>query len=57
MNEEIYEEILNELDESDERFILVDFEQEKPELLFRWEYAHESLTEADSVFRINFADS
>lgn len=52
MKEEIdWEEVLSELDDIDEKFIVVDYEIEKIEPKFRWEYAHESLTEGDSVFR------
>lgn len=51
-----HEDILALLDEYDERFILVDYEQEKPEVAFRWEYQHESLSEIDSCFRKIHAD-
>lgn len=49
--ENIYEEILSELDEEDEKRIIVDYEVEKAEPAFRWEYAHEHLTEYGSIFR------
>lgn len=52
MKEEIdWEEILSELDLEDEKFIIVDYDNEKPEIKFRWEYQFEHLTEGDSVFR------
>jgi hypothetical protein len=52
MKEDIdWEELLFELDLEDEKFIIVDYDNEKIEPKFRWEYAHESVTESDSVFR------
>lgn len=53
MNED---EFLEELDEEDEKRIIVDYEVEKVEPRFRWEYAHESSTEVGSVFRRNWPD-
>lgn len=54
--QEIYEELLSELDWEDEKYILVDYDTEQAEVKFRWEYAHESTSEADSVFRKNLPD-
>lgn len=55
MNEEqqkqFYEDLLSDLDLEDEKYIIVDYDVEKPEVRFRWEYAHESSSEHDSVFR------
>lgn len=50
------DEYLEELDFDDEKRIIIDFEKEKPEPRFRWEYAHESITEIGSVFRDNWPD-
>lgn len=47
----LYEELLNELDEEDEKRVLINYEVEKVEPRFRWEFQHESITEYDSVFR------
>lgn len=40
----------NELDEQDLKYILEE-ECETREIKFRWEWAHESLSESDSIFR------
>lgn len=54
MNEnEVYKEVLDyleQLDEDDKRFILVNYDEEEVEPTFRFEYQFESLTESDSVF-------
>lgn len=44
------EEQYNNLDSFDLRYILED-EDEQQEIRFRWEYAHESTTQSDSIFR------
>jgi hypothetical protein len=52
--EETYKEVvefLEQLDEEDRKFVLVDYETEEVEVQWRFEYQHESTTEADSVFR------
>lgn len=57
MNEETdWEKVLADLDLSvldieDESYVIVDYDAEKIEPKFRWEYAHESCTEFGSVFR------
>ena len=51
-----YEDILELLDDYDERFIIVDYEQEETEVAFRWENQHESITEVDTYFRKIHAD-
>ena len=51
MTEHEYEEILEYLDDQDRQYILVDYDIEEPSATFRWEYAHEGITESDSVFR------
>ena len=48
---------LEQLDEQDRKFILVDYDIEEPEPDFLWEYCYESSTEIDSVFRFVPADS
>lgn len=51
--DEVYKEVLDyleQLDEDDKRFILVNYDEEEVEPTFRWEYQFESLTESDSVF-------
>ena len=48
---------LEQLDEQDKKFILIDYDIEEPEPDFLWEYCHESSTEIDSVFRFVPADS
>lgn len=51
--DEVYKEVLDyleQLDEEDKRFILVNYDEEEAEPTFRWEYQFESLTESDSVF-------
>ena len=50
-------EFLEQLDEQDKRFILIDYDIEEPEPDFLWEYSQESITEIDSVFRYVPADS
>lgn len=45
----------NDLDSFDLHYILEEDEELK-ETKFRWEWAHESLTEAESVFRSIFPD-
>ena len=61
MNEnEVYKEVLDyleQLDEDDKRFILVNYDEEEVEPTFRWEYQFESLTESDSVFSKRKHDS
>jgi hypothetical protein len=49
-------EFLEQLDEEDRKFVLVDYETEEAETSFRWEYQCESLSEADSVFRRIYPD-
>lgn len=56
MNDEVYKEVLDfleQLDEEDKRFILVNYDEEEVEPTFRFEYQFESLTESDSVFKKN----
>ena len=48
---------LEQLDEQDKKFILIDYDIEEPEPDFLWEYCYESSTEIDSVFRFVPADS
>lgn len=48
---ELYEDILSDLDAEDEKYIIIDYDNEYTEPSWRWEYSHESLTEADSIFR------
>lgn len=53
-NDDTYKEVLDyleQLDEEDKRFILVNYDEEEVESTFRFEYQFESLTESDSVFR------
>lgn len=61
MNEnEVYREVLDyleQLDEDDKRFILVNYDEEEVEPTFRFEYQFESLTESDSVFSKRKHDS
>ena len=55
-NEETYKEVLDfleQLDEEDKRFILINYDEEEVEPTFRFEYQFESLTEIDSVFKKN----
>ena len=55
-NDEIYKEVLDfleQLDEEDKKFILVNYDEEEVEATFRFEYQFESLTESDSVFKKN----
>ena len=55
-NDEVYNEVLEfleQLDEEDKRFILVNYDEEEIEPAFRFEYQFESLTESDSVFKKN----
>lgn len=55
-NDEIYKEVLdflNQLDEEDKKFILVNYDEEEVEPTFRFEYQFESITESDSVFKKN----
>lgn len=47
---------LEQLDEDDRKYILVDYEQEDIEVKFRWEYMHESTSEPDSIFRKIYPD-
>ena len=57
--EQIQKEVLDfleQLDEQDKRFILINYDIEEPEPDFLWEYSHESVTEIDSVFRYVPAD-
>lgn len=57
--EQIQKEVLDfleQLDEEDRKYILVDYECEEAETKFRWEYMHESTSEADSVFRRIYPD-
>ena len=44
---------LEQLDEEDKRFILVNYDEEEIEPTFRFEYQFESLTESDSIFKKN----
>lgn len=57
MNDEgTYKEVLDfleQLDEEDKRFILINYDEEEVEPTFRFEYQFESLTESDSVFKKN----
>ena len=55
-NDEIYKEVLDfleQLDEDDKRFILINYDEEEIEPTFRFEYQFESLTESDSIFKKN----
>lgn len=55
-NQDIYKEVLDfleQLDEEDKKFILVNYDEEEVEPTFRFEYQFESLTESDSVFKKN----
>lgn len=55
-NDEIYKEVLDfleQLDEEDKKFILVNYDEEEVEATFRFEYQFESITESDSVFKKN----
>ena len=55
-NDEIYREVLDfleQLDEDDKRFILINYDEEEIEPTFRFEYQFESLTESDSIFKKN----
>mgnify|MGYP002662824535 CR=1 FL=1 len=55
-NDEVYKEVLEfleQLDEEDKRFILVNYDEEEIEPTFRFEYQFESLTETESIFRKN----
>ena len=55
-NDEIYKEVLDfleQLDEDDKRFILINYDEEEIEPTFRFEYQFESLTETDSIFKKN----
>ena len=55
-NDEIYKEVLDfleQLDEEDKKFILVNYDEEEVEPTFRFEYQFESLTESDSIFKKN----
>lgn len=57
--EEIYKEtvdFLEQMDDEDLKHILVDYESEGVEVSFRWEFQHESCSEADSVFRKIYPD-
>lgn len=57
MNDEInWEDVISDLDKEDEQFIVIDYDIEKSEVRFRWEYAHESLSEGDSVFKTIYPD-
>lgn len=52
--EGIYKEtvdFLEQMDDEDRKHVLVDYETEEVETKFRWEFMHESASEADSVFR------
>ena len=58
--QEIYKEVseyLEQLDEEDKKHILVNYDVEELEPRFRWEYAHESCSEHDSVFRTILPDN
>ena len=58
--EEIYKDVvdfLEQMDDEDRKHILVDYETEEVEPDFMWEYAHESLTEIDSIFMTIHSDS
>lgn len=55
-NDEIYKEVmdfLEQLDEEDKKFILINYDEEEVESTFRFEYQFESITESDSVFKKN----
>lgn len=55
-NDEIYKEVLDfleQLDEEDKKFILINYDEEEVEPTFRFEYQFESITESDSVFKKN----
>lgn len=54
---ELYEELLSDLDQLDEAFIVIDYDVEKPEVKFRWEYAFEGLTNHDSPFKKIYPDN
>lgn len=49
-------ELLEQLDEEDKKHILINYDEEETEVAFRWEYAHESCSEIDSVFRHVYPD-
>ena len=58
--EQIHKEVadfLKSLDETDKKFILVDYDVEETEPNFMWEHAFESITEIDSVFMTVYSDS
>ena len=57
--EQIHKEVvdfLEQLDDEDRKHILIDYECEEVEVKFRFEFMHESCSEADSVFRRVYPD-
>ena len=60
MQDQIYKDVLDfleQLDDEDRKHILVDYETEEIEVKFRFEFQHESCSEADSVFRKIYSDN